>query len=317
MAAIDLQLLQKRNPDFDWRALAKSEVVWQELPDAEIDDAALVGMVAVRLAADMDSVLEKLQQPQAGTDSLLLDVRSDESVRESLNGFTLRRGEQTDLSWFYRPVADGTFNATRKELAVLQRVALESKNSGAAQPQIVASIEVAVRDLLAARVNEYRAGGLAAIRPYDVDGKQIHPGDYLAGSLRPMKMLQEEEQQFYRAFVDYPNVENSYEHQFFVTTETESSSKRPLTSLKHWMVKREDGFTLIAERKFYISHSLDAMHTLILLLEQDGQCYVFLVNQSFTQKVTGIASFIAHKIGRRKVKQNILPLFQALKASFP
>ena len=269
------------------------------------------------MSSDPARRVSSLHQVQPETDSLLLDVTSAESVRESLDGFTLRRGKHTDFSWFYRPEADGTFNATHKELAALKRVALESRNSGAAEQQIVAAIEVVVRDLLAARVNEYRAGGLAATRPYDVDGKQIHPGDYLANSLRPMKLLREEEGQFYRAFTGYPKVQNSYEHQFFVTTETEPDSKRPLTSLKHWMVKREDGFTLIGERKFYISHSLDAMHTLILLLEQDEQCYVFLVNQSFTQKVTGMGSFIAHKVGRYKLKQNILPLFRALKASFP
>ena len=31
MAAIDLPLIQQSNPDFDWRALAKGEVVWQEV----------------------------------------------------------------------------------------------------------------------------------------------------------------------------------------------------------------------------------------------------------------------------------------------
>ena len=315
MAAIDLPQLQQRNADFDWRALTNGKVVWQELPDAEVGDAALAGMVAVRLNADMDSVLEQLQRPQPGIDNLALDVESDDSVRESLNRFTLRLGDHTDLEWFFAPVSDGTFNATSDELGVLQRAAIQSRDRGDTREQSIAAFEVAVRDLLAARVNEYRTMGLSGVSPYDVDGRQVHPGDYLAKSLQPLKLLQEEEPQFYAAFVDYPNVQNSYEQQFFVTTETEPDSNRPLTSLKHWMLKTGDGFTLIAERKFYLSHSLDAMHTLILLLERDGACYVFLINQSFTQKVTGMGSFVAHKIGRRKVKQNVLPLFEAVKAS--
>lgn len=313
--AIDLALLEQRNPDFDWPALAKGDVCWQELPDAEVDDAALVGMVAVRLTADMDTVLEQLYRTQPGATNLALDVRSDASVRESLNRFALPRGEHTDLDWFFEPVADGTFNATSEELGILRSAAVQSRERGDTREQNIDAIEEAVRDLLAARVNEYRATGLSAVRPYDIGRKQIHPGDYLANSLRPIRLLREEEPGFYAAFLDYPNVQNSYEQRFFVTTETEPDSNRPLTSLKHWMVKQADGYTLIAERKFYVSHSLDAMHTLILLLERDETSYVFLVNQSFTQKVTGLGSFVAHRIGRRKLKQNVLPLFEALRTS--
>ena len=58
------------------------------------------------------------------------------------------------------------------------------------------------------------------------------------------------------------------------------------------------------------------MHTLILVVEQADSTYVFFVNLTFTQKVAGFGSFIAHKVGRGKVKQNILPLLEALQAEF-
>jgi hypothetical protein len=316
-AGIDLPLLQKSNPDIDWEDLARGEVVWRAFPDDEIEKAELVGMVAVRVRADVEAVLEQLNQGQPGVVSVLLDARSDASVRESFDGYSLRREQTAYLDWFSDPEPDGTFNAGRVELEKMQAVVTKAREAGADQAQTRGAMEVAVRDILAARVNEYRNGGLAAISPYDVDGKQIYPGDYLASSMRSMELLAEEEPDFYRAFVDYPKAQTQhYDHQFVVTTETESNSGRPLTSLKHWMVERRDGFTLIGERKFYISHSLDAMHTLILLLEEGDQCYVFLLNQSFTQKVTGFGSFIAHKVGRSKVKENILPLFDNLKAAF-
>lgn len=90
------------------------------------------------------------------------------------------------------------------------------------------------------------------------------------------------------------------------------NEKRPITSLKHWMIDDQPQRTLIGERKFYISHSLEAMHTLILVLEQNHAAYVFLLNQTFTEKVTGIGSFIAHKVGRKKVKENIIPMLEHL-----
>jgi hypothetical protein len=316
VAAIDLPLLQKRNPDFDWSGLHSGKVVWQALAESEIDDAELVSMVAVKLPTDINSVLAALQKDQPGVKNILLDSNSDASIRKGFNSFSVSREKNSNLEWFYSPEADGTFNVTREELEKLQKIALKTRDNQLAKEQALTAMDEVVRDLLARRVNEYRSGGMSAIRPYDIKGKQVHPGDYLAKSLSSLQLLQEEEDKFFQAFTNYPKIKNKdYEQQFFVTSETESG--RPLISLKHWMIDSRDNFTLIAERKFYISHSLDAMHTLILLLHQDSHTYVFLVNQSFTQKVTGFGSFIAHKVGRSKVKQNILPLFEGLKKAFP
>ena len=317
-AEISLEQLKQRESDFNWKALEKGEVVARDLPDDEVDDAALVVLVGVKLRAGLDEVLERLERGEPGTEDIRLDAQSDESVRESLNAYKIHPGQRIGVEWFYSPVADGTLNMNKEELRALQTVALDARDSGKDQQQILADMEVAIRDLLAARVNEYLHGGLAAVSPYDLDGKQIHPGDYLADSMQPLALLREEDPDFYKAFAEFPNEHGKdYGDRFFVSIEENPELGGSVTSLKHWMIEQSPDYALIAERKFYISYSLDAMNTLILLFPDGEECYVFLLNLTFTQKVTGIGGFIAHKVGRSKVKYNVVPLLEGLQAAFP
>jgi hypothetical protein len=317
-AEISLEKLQKRESHFNWKALEKGKVVTKDLPDDEVDDAALVVLTGVKVHADLDEVLEHLEQGEPGTEDIQLDAQSDESIRDSLNGYKIKPGQRIGVEWFYSPVADGTVNLNEEELRALQKVAIGAQDSGADKQQTLAAMETAIRDLLAARVNEYRHGGLAAVSLYDLDGKQIHPGDYLADSLQPLSLLREEDPDFYKAFAKFPTEqENNYGDRFYVSIENNPELGGSVTSLKHWMIEKTDSYALIAERKFYISYSLDAMNTLILVLPDGEDCYVFLLNLTFTQKVTGIGGFIAHKVGRSKVKHNVVPLLEGLQAAFP
>jgi len=318
LAEISLAELQKSESGFNWKALEKGKVVARDMPDDEVDDAALVVLVGVKLHADLDAVLERLEQGEPGTEDIQLDTQSDESVRESLNGYTIDPEQRIGVEWFYSPVADGTVNLNKEELRTLQTVALGTRDSGKDKQQSLADMVVAIRDLLAARVNEYRHGGLSAVSAYDLDGKQIHPGDYLADSLQPLSLLREEDPDFYQAFAEFPKEQKKdYGHRFYVSIEKNPELGGSVTSLKHWMIEKSDDYALIAERKYYLSYSLDAMNTLILLLPEGENCYVFLLNLTFTQKVTGIGGFIAHKVGRSKVKQNVVPMLEGLKAAFP
>jgi len=128
--------------------------------------------------------------------------------------------------------------------------------------------------------------------------------------------LKKEESEFYDAFLNYPanHQVKPYLQEFYLVTELEGS--KPITSLKHWMINTQPEYTLIAERNFYISHSLDVMHTLILLMASGDSTYLFMVNTSFTQIVTGIGSFIAHKVGRSKVKGSIVPILESVAKNF-
>lgn len=319
VAAIDLPLLKSKSPEIDWPALERGEVVWNAMESAEVDDAALVTLTAVKLPASMTSVLSSFQRNQPGVISYPLNVNSQSELLNSLSAYHFSDAADSNISWFYDPETDGTFNVNEEELKALKHAALSIKDRHVSQSDVIAHMEAAVYKLLAARVQEYRDGGIDAISPYHVDGVVIEPGRYLRNSLKPLHLLKSQEGEFYQSFLNYPHCEGlgcgRYKQDFILTSEKESG--RPVVSLKHWMVEERKDFTLIAERKFYISHSLDAMHSLIFALQENGETYLFLLNQSFTQKVTGMGSYIGHKVGRSKVKQNIVPLFEQLQKDFP
>ena len=203
-AELTLARLQEHEPNFDWKALERGEIVWQARADKEVDDAALVGIIAVKLPVTMNVALEYLQEDPPGLSNVLIDTRNDETVRASLEGFYIARRKDVDLEWFYKPKADGTFNVSREELVALQHVALSSRESGLDRQESLDAMEVVVRDLLAARTSEYLRKGLDGISAYDVDGSEIHPGDYLADSLKPLDLLRKEEKDFFQAFSNFP-----------------------------------------------------------------------------------------------------------------
>lgn len=310
-----LSTIKANAPEMDWQRINAGEVVSHGLPDDEVNKAALAVIVAVKLPASIEDVLNQLREAMPGK-NFPVDIRSQESIANSLQAFSVTADGNIDVSWFRKPKADGTFNVSKAELETLRQAALRVDNTAEQTTENLEPMSEAVRAILIGRIEEYRRGGLDNISPYDVEGNEIYPGDYLADSLHPLKMLQAEEPELYNAFLHYPNkAKEQYEQEFYVVTEMDEG--RPVTSLKHWMVDQQENFTLIAERKFYISHSLDAMHTLILAVAEDEYTYLFMVNLSFTQKVAGMGSFIAHKIGRSKVKENIVPLFTSLQQKFP
>jgi hypothetical protein len=312
---LSLQSLKDRNPDLDWRSVEQGKVVTHDLSQDEVNSAALAVMVVVKLPAPMNDVLEQLKQAGASVRNIAVDIESQATIEQSFDAFSVDLEGNIDFDWFKHPKADGTFNASSAELKLLQSAA---RRVGESQPLTSRSMEPfneAVRQILIGRLNEYMSKGLKGITPYDIKGKQIYPGDYLADSLQPLALMKKELPEFYQAFLNYPAAPSAnYMQEFFVMTEREGD--RPVTSLKHWMVEQQANFTLIAERKFYISHSLDAMNTLILALQEAEDTYLFMVNLTFTQKVTGIGSFIAHKVGRSKVKDNIVPIFDGLQQHF-
>lgn len=308
-AAITLADLQQQIPQMNWQALEKGEIIWQPLPRAELDDSALVTITAVKLAVDKDSAVKQLYRYNNEILTLPIDATSQTSARKSLEKFQIAARAEINLDWFSQPKDDGSYNVSREEFTALKDNAstLNPHNPRQARQQI----EHIIQQLLSQRVMAYREQGITGIAPYIVQGKTIHPSDYLANSLAALSLLEEKEPSFYQAFSHYPkNAQAEFIHQFYLGMEMDG--RRPITYLKHWMIDDQPQRTLIAERKFYISHSLEAMHTLILVMEHNNSSYVFLLNQTFTEKVTGIGSFIAHKVGRKKVKENIMPMFEHL-----
>ena len=311
---VTLEELKASDVELDWKKLERGEIVWTGAGDREVNEAALVAVMAARFPATVAQVMEALGDPalQPG-ESHAIDDSSAESVRKSFEGFKGILDGHPDLDWFMSPKADGTFNASAAELAEVGQAVREAKQRESTQEEIVAALDGVVRKILAQRFQQYRERGNKGIAPYKLKRGDVHPGDYLSESMQPMELLRERAPDFYRAFLHYPEGgSENFEHRFFWSRQVDD--KRPILSLKHWMVDVHESYALIGERQFYISHSLSTMNSFILLLQDGDSTVMLMINLSFTEIVRGFGSFVAHKVGRYKVANKIRPTFEALQA---
>lgn len=310
-AGVSIESFRQSLVDFDWNSLERGDIVRLDMPALEVEPSAIAVVLGAKLQAPADQVLEVMQKKMPDTIAIEIDTSTEASIRRSLERFAVSPTDTINLRWFQNPVADGSYNVNREELAILQRAAPKLQQD----PNDLSALNSALREFFYKRLQAYRQSGLAGILPYDIDGSEISAGDYLASSLQPIKLIQKQEPAFYQAFLNYPKKgADAFQHRFFLMIEKDGAQQ--IVSLKHWMLDLRGQSALIAERKFYISHSLDAMHTLIYLEQQGKQSYLLLGNTTFTEKVTGIGSFIAHKVGRAKITESVKPMLIKLQQTF-
>lgn len=309
-AEMTLDSLKSAFPDLDWDAVNQGEIADLSLGERESSDAELALVFAAKIPAPLTEVLGAMRENSPGSQNMPIDISSPDNIDASLKLWIEGIYGVTLLDWFFEPTDDGTFNVSSKELAQLQEAARAAKTKADKQP-----IFIAVRKILNNRVLEYLQGGMTAISPYFIDDKRIDSAKALTKSVKRLKLLKESEPDFYNAFVNFPQDTNEkIENEFFLISEMEGG--RPILSLVHWLYTLRDGDALIAERKFYMSHSLDAMHTYIYLAQQGSNTIVFMGNSTLTQKVTGMGSFVAHKVGRSMVRSKIRPILESLQDDF-
>ena len=183
-------------------------------------------------------------------------------------------------------------------------------------PNLSAGTSVQVLDIMKNRYLSYRKSGLSGLAPYQIGAsKQMSPSNELIEATEGLRLVKKRFPDYYRCLRFYPESNSAgLVHQFYWVKQTESD--RPLFFLKHWIVDIEPDHALIAERRFYLSHTLDSLQVIIGCLPHGDGTLAVLLNQTFTEKVdVSIGRSIAKHIGHKQVEKNILPIFENLVAA--
>ena len=309
-AELSLNGVKRVFADLDWDEVNQGQVVDLSLGDREGSDAELAMLFAAKVDAPLIDVLDAMHAPNRDSKKYSIDTTTSETIDKSLQIWINNNKDSRLMDWFYRPRDDGTFNVSGKELESFKKSASKAKATGSDQ-----AIYNTIKTMLQTRVNDYVSNGMAGIQAYDINGKQVDTGNALASSIKDLSLLKKTEPEFYSAFVNFPEQGNDdIQNEFFLISEMEGG--RPILSLVHWIYTIKDDHALIIERKFYISHTLDAMHTYIFMQQENDATVVVMGNSTFTQKVTGMGSFIAHKVGRANVASKIRPILESLQKKF-
>jgi hypothetical protein len=284
----------------DLKALERGEIVWKGLAESEQSERELVALMMVRVPASLLEVVTALESDpelQMGR-SLPVGKPAQWNAVEKLVAKTL---DSRELERLRGASPERHYNLSAPELAQLRSADEPARGW---------------QQVLRQRAQSYRERGPAGLPPYQRSGRPaIQPGEQLAEATASMGFLR----RHFPAFVDdlagYPKRDPALREQFLFTLEQESG--RPLYVLKHRLMDVDAKRAIIAERQFYISHSLDTLQVIILCLPTaDGGTQVAMLNQTYTGRVAGMGRAIAHRIGRQKVREKVQPLFEALRQRF-
>lgn len=169
----------------------------------------------------------------------------------------------------------------------------------------------AYREALWHRLEAYRSSGLGGITPYArKSGKPSNPGAEMRAALESTTLLEKYFPVMQRALVDYPDSMSEIGESRLLWIK-KSVAKRPAVALAHRLLLVSDGFTIVAEREFYVGHTYNSMLTIAAVVAHEKGSLVFATNRVFTEKVLGAR--LKKSIGRKKVAREFARHFEELR----
>ena len=226
----------------------------------------------------------------------------------------------SELDALLAPRAGDKHNLSADEITSLVATAKES--AGQSKGERRNATMQAYRELLAARIETYRASGIAGIAPYQRKKKRSEPAKDLARALPPSSsLIAQEAPEFYRRLSAHPIQTTSgvpvdgVEDQFLWLLQ--GLNDRPAVVLVHRVVGRDHANTYAAHRDFYVSHTVDALQIIVgcLPLGPDKSVF-FYANRTYTEQVAGFGSGMAHGIGRKILNKEVRALLDAILAEY-
>jgi len=305
-------ILRSSTLDIDRKQLLESEILLFSRADEEsLDSEIAIEMMLYLKAPYADVVKELADQNNRLTDypgamAVRIDLSDPES---SFNALRFTEDEKDEVSKLFDYSEGDAFNLSSDEIAEWRKMAAQTTDDRGAT---AASF---YKKVFTERLNDYREKGILAIPSYhDSRGSVNITEDFEKGTQR-LTMLQRWFPSFYNEFLNYPKVsQQGYANKF--NWIKEGLDDRPVLILEHQMVKEEANLSIIADRQYFISHGLDALQAEIICLPYKEGTLIMLGAQTFTGKVTGFGSTIAHSIGRYQMVRHIRPLFESLKKKF-
>ena len=183
---------------------------------------------------------------------------------------------------------------------------------GAGQPQV----EDAVRQMLLARYQAYRAQGLAGIAPYARGkDKQSQPADDLRRYTEAAKGLKKYVPAFYDVVMNYPQgAPAELKQRFFLIRY--AMSGRPVFALRQRLAMPVGDAYVLTDRDIYVSHDYNDTQAVGALLPAENGTVVVYLNRTTTDQLGGFGASAKQAIGRNMMAKQISEIFEKARAGF-
>lgn len=169
--------------------------------------------------------------------------------------------------------------------------------------------------ILSARHTAYRQTGLRGIADYQRDKKEsVNIADFLVETAKAATVLPKHFPELYQATLNYPTGGASLDNKLFaVALDVEGE---PQFVLSHWMIDKDSGdYVALVQRQYYVNHTYDTLQMSFLCVPYQDGVLAALLNQTFTPKVAGFGSGMAHNIGRKRLAEAIAETFTLVEAA--
>jgi len=232
-----------------------------------------------------------------------------EGTLDDFKAVVLQPGGDKETQRYLAAAPGDSLNLSAPEIATFQAL---KGSGGAGQPQV----EDALRRMLLARYQAYRAKGLAGIAPY-VRGtdKQSQPADEIRRATEAAKGVKKYTPAFYDVLLNYPPAKRAgLDERFFCIRY--ALSGRPNFTLRHRLAMPVDGAYVLADREFYVSHDYNETQAIAALLPVENGTVVTYVNRTTTDQLGGFGASTKQSIGRSMMAKQISEIFEKSRAGF-
>lgn len=178
----------------------------------------------------------------------------------------------------------------------------------------VASVEAQVRAALLARVQSYRAQGLAGIAPY-VRGSGVRSvADELRIATQAAKPLRTYAPAAYQLLLDYPAGKPPGLEESFRWTQFDAHGT-PTIALSQGLFMPDGDAFLAVQRQFYVSTGYNCEQAVAAFLPTSSGTIVLYANRTSTDQVTGFGGGMKRSIGSEVLESQLRKMFQKLRAT--
>jgi hypothetical protein len=303
-------ILHSSGVKIDFKALQDSKIVSIAREDQEQTDSSIALSMALYLKAPYKDVLTQLERSSNRVSNykhaFSHEIKKDQNLENSFKDAYLLPDESDEIKRLKDYNGGGEFNLSKDEIKLLKKLKKQNKDIA----------KLFFKQVLIQRTKAYMKNGIHGISAYAHNNQGDTIKDGFKRSSIGMKVFKKEFPHMYDYYINYPKAQPTKqmsEHFFVIKDKVD---QRVAFILKHQIIEKKDNITLIAEREFYISNSLDGIQTQILCTPYKDGTFIALSAQSYTNRVAGFSRKIAVKFGRNAMKEQIIPLFQNLQKKF-
>ena len=209
-------------------------------------------------------------------------------------GIRFETRHEHELLRFIDAEAGRDLNLSAQEISKFEKLKQAQNNQLDVQ-----NTELLIQNIMLNRYQQYRKQGLKGVPPYARGGdKQTQPESQMETSLEESLGLKKLYPQLYSLLKDYPQDINDavVEDYYWYLV---NLGDRPAVGLSHRIHSNRGAATLLIERGYYISHTLDSVQVFVGLIPVKEGTLLLYINRTWTEEISGLFSFLKRKIAHK------------------